>query len=551
MKGKIISILLIFAALFLTHCANMVAPTGGPKDTTPPKVTEAVPANHSTNFDGRKLAITFDEYVTLNNASQQVLFSPPLNEKPDIKLHNKTLVIKFKEALLPNTTYTIHFGEAVKDLHEGNTFKDYIYSFSTGEVLDTLNLSGTVLDAETRKATADLFVALYDGGCDSLYYQPTRRAPDYITKTDKDGKFQFHGLPNRQFLIFALNDMNSNLYYDLPNETVSFLGTLIVPSDSLNYTLYSFTEVDSTQMLLEKKLIEDGLLRFVFRHPARQLTVEPAGALADSFQLVEVWSKEHDTLCWYFTPGVMDSLRVEINSEDTLINSSDLFDLHFKGGTKPRNERAARAAKTIKVSNNLKNNLLMPGEDFILRFPEPIVDIRMHDTSTLIVNSDTLYNAMTFEQVDEFGKEFRLTTPIEDTMNYVLNMTDSVFYTVRNRTHDAFSVKFQRASDQDLGNIMITVCPPEGLQVVVQLLDNKGKELESRMIDTVAKVEFLQLIPEKYQLRAIFDEDRNGKWSTGNFHKRFLPETVADYKDVLEVKKGWDIDLDDPWILKK
>ena len=148
-------------------------------------------------------------------------------------------------------------GNAVKDFHEGNLFKDYLYSFSTGEVLDTMRVSGKVLDAESKKPVNEIMVGLY--GCritnatklDSLFERPLRMAPDFITKTDKEGRFTLCGLPDQEFLVFALNDMNTNLYYDMPNETVAYLDSLVPPCDSL--TLYAFTEVDTTQMLLEKK----------------------------------------------------------------------------------------------------------------------------------------------------------------------------------------------------------------------------------------------------------------------------------------------------------
>ena len=125
MKRKNLNILPFLMALLLTRCANQVAPTGGPRDVTPPRVVEAQPANHDVGFEGSTIEITFDEYITLNNAAQQVLFSPPLDVKPDIRLRNKTVVIKLKSDLRPNTTYTVDFGEAVKDFHEGNLFKDY------------------------------------------------------------------------------------------------------------------------------------------------------------------------------------------------------------------------------------------------------------------------------------------------------------------------------------------------------------------------------------------------------------------------------------------
>lgn len=540
MKGKIKYILLFLTPLLLAQCANVVAPTGGAKDVTPPKVVAAKPENHSTSFDGRKIQLTFDEFVTLNNASQEVLVSPPLTAKPDIKLSGKTVSIKFKEDLKPNTTYTILFGEAVKDLHEGNLFKDYHYSFSTGDVIDTLSLAGKVLNADDKKPVAEIFVSLYAATDslntlpDSLFIQPLRRIPEFIAKTNKEGDFRFYGLPNKPFLVFAVEDMNANRYYDLPNEKVAFLDTLVAPTDSMNLILYAFTEIDTTQMLLESKLVEEGMLRFVFRRPAENISITTPDSLPEAFRKVEVWSREHDTLCWYFTPEVRDSLRVDIHSEnDTLINSTIHFGLHYKGA-KPRDERTARI---LKISNNLKNNLLMPGEDLLLRFSEPIV---------------AFHDSLRFEQTDAYGMEYRIDTVVADTINYDLKIADSVFYSVRGRTNQAFNLKFKRAKEADLGNIIIKVCPPAGQQVVVQLLNGKGGVLDQQMAapvagDSVSVVAFRQLLPGKYKLQAIIDVDCNGKWSTGNFHRRHLPEAIVPYKDELDLKAGWDIAPDDLW----
>ena len=127
LKYPLLCLGMLLTAFLAQRCANAVAPTGGPQDTTPPVVVEAVPENRNINFTGKKIEITFDEYITLENANQNVMISPPLKEKLDIKLKNKTVVVKFKENLVPNTTYTINFGAAIKDLHEGNPFKDYVY----------------------------------------------------------------------------------------------------------------------------------------------------------------------------------------------------------------------------------------------------------------------------------------------------------------------------------------------------------------------------------------------------------------------------------------
>ena len=218
LKHIVLWLLALFVAMLLQRCANAVAPTGGPKDTTPPVVVESVPENRSTAFSGQKIEIRFDEYVSLENANQNVLFSPPLATKPDIKLKGKTLVIRFKESLQPNTTYTIHFGEAIKDLHEGNVFKNFVYSFSTGHHIDTLSIAGVVLNANDKQPVEKAYVGLYAADRDHLDSLPMTTAPNYITKTDKEGRFRLEGLANKDYLVFALKDVNANLFFDLPNQ---------------------------------------------------------------------------------------------------------------------------------------------------------------------------------------------------------------------------------------------------------------------------------------------------------------------------------------------
>lgn len=589
LKHILITACLLLMAFFAQQCANAVAPTGGPKDNTPPRVVEAVPVNQSINFSGKKIEITFDEYITLENANQNVLISPPLSEKPDIKLKNKTVVVKFKENLAPNTTYTINFGSAIKDLHEGNLFKDYVYSFSTGDHIDTLAIAGKVLDAADKKPVENAYVGLYAGDRDNLDSLPMTVAPNYITKTDKEGNFRLAGLADKKYLVFAIKDVNSNLYFDQPNEEVAFLDTLVQASclqkpvppaidtmandsltmqvdtlarvkdsivfetetttmydqNALNLTLYMFTEVDSTQVLLEKKLIEEGLLRFVFRHPAQEAAIMTPEMLPDSFNLVTRHSVAYDTVWWYFTPNVKDSLWVQVKY-DTLINDSTRYSLKFKD-KKIRNKKP----ETLKVRNNLKGrDGLIPGEDLILTFSEPIVRYAMRDSSVFQCDTLIYYDTLAFEQVDDQGLKYRLTNPISTDYRYGFEVPDSVFFGIRGRTNERIKADFHVLNDDEYGNIYITVVPPKGMkQVVVQLTDESGNVLKEQLVSQKEEVMFDFLMPAKYKLRAILDADGNGKWSTGNYHRHTLPETVIEYKDALDLKAGWDIDLADPWEL--
>ena len=605
-KYLVFCLALLLTAFLAQRCANAVAPTGGPKDDKPPVVVEAVPENHSINFNGKKIEITFDEYITLENANQNVLISPPLSEKPDIKLKNKTVVIKFKEDLAPNTTYTINFGASIKDLHEGNPFKDYVYSFSTGDHIDTLAIAGKVLNASDKKPVDGVYVSLYAADRDNLDSLPMTTIPDYLTKTDKEGKFSLNGLADKKYLVFALKDANANLYFDLPNEEVAFLDTLVAASllkmpkpptvdsiapdstlllndsiqpikmdsvisdslsvtkttdtlaidtaknlynqNALNLTLYMFTEVDSTQVLLEKKLVEEGLLRFVFRHPAKDAVVMTHEMLPDTFNLVTLHSPDYDTVWWYFTPNVKDSLWVQVKY-DTVINDSSRYSLKFKeaGG----NRRRKSEHKKLNVSNNLiGRGSLIPGQDLILKFSEPIIEYQMHDSAIFKCDTSVYYGKLAFEPVDEQGTKYRLTTPFSADSSYSFEIPDSVFFGIRGRTNEPIKADFHVLKDDEYGNIYITVVPPKGMkQVIVQLTNENGKILKQEIITKKEEVMFEYLMPAKYKLRAILDADGNGKWSTGNYHWHRLPETVIDYKDPLEIKAGWDIDLDEPWEL--
>ena len=596
LKYLLFCLAMLLTAFLAQRCANAVAPTGGPKDSTPPIVVQAMPENHSVNFIGKKIEITFDEYITLENANQNVMISPPMTEKPDIKLKNKTVVIKFKEPLAANTTYSISFGSAIKDLHEGNLFKDYIYSFSTGDHIDTLAIAGKVLNAEDKKPVEDVYVSLYASDRENLDSLPLTTAPNYITKTDKEGHFRLAGLANKKYLVFAIKDVNSNLFFDLPNEEVAFLDTLVQASclqmplppvmdstamdslaiqmdtlaldtlanlsdtipkktksttmydqNALNLTLYMFTEVDSTQVLLEKKLIEEGLLRFVFRHPAKDAVAMTPEILPDTFNLVTKRSAESDTIWWYFTPNVKDSLWVHIK-HDTLINDSSRYSLKFKD----KNARNKRP-ETLKVTNNtIIKGALGPDEDFILKFSEPVIEYRANDSIQLKRDTLVSYGRLVFESADEYGMQYRLVMPIANDTNYHIEIPDSVFFGIRGRTNAAYKADFHRLKDDEYGNIYITVVPPKGMkQVVVQLTNENGKVLKQQAITKRQEVMFEHLPPAKYKLQALLDADGNGKWSTGNFHRRTLPETIIEYNDALDLRAGWDIDLDDPWELPK
>ncbi len=550
--------------LSFLRCANVVSPTGGDKDTVPPIVLHSTPQNQSTKFSEKEIHITFDEYVTLNNPNKNILISPPLDKNPEYKLSAKSLIIKFKEPLKPETTYSMNFGEAIKDLHEGNVFKDYSFVFSTGENIDTLTLEGKVLQAIDHKPSADFFVMLYANDNDTVKLDslPYLSKPYYITKTDKDGNFKFSGLKDDSYLLFALKDGNSNLKFDLPNEDIAFIDSLVCPIDNFQfpinndsivedtittYTLYSFLEEDSVQRLLKKEVPEEGVLRFVFRYPAKDVKIEILEELPDSFAVYPTHSMNYDTITWYFTPN-KDSLSLAINY-DTLINDTSAMSLKVRKTTNKRNKKDEEAkVKYLNVATNVSGGKLAPEQNLILSFKEPVTDVMLRDTSWYITGKDTIINDLHFEKVDTFGLKYKLDKTFEPEKSYKIIIPDSVFYSFKGLTNDTTEIMFKVPALSQYGNIFVTVEKPDDVaQVIVELLDERDKLVRRQIITKTSKVDFKYLSPKKYKLKAILDRDGNGRWSPGDFAKKQLPEAIYFHKDVFDVKANWDIDLEEVW----
>ena len=556
--------------LSFVRCANVVSPSGGPKDKIPPVVLQSIPENQSTQFSANEIHITFDEYVTLNNPNNNILISPPLEKNPDYKLSGKSLIIKFKEPLRSETTYSINFGEAIKDLHEGNIFKDYYFVFSTGEVIDTLTLNGKLLQAVDYKPSADFFVMLYadDNDTISIDSLPYFVKPYYVTKSDKEGNFNFSGLKENDYLVFALKDENSNMRFDMPNESIAFLDTLVNPiyksqitihNDSLvndsvrqdikktgPLVLYSFLEEDTVQKLLKKEVPEKGLLRFVFNRPAHDVKIEVLETLPDSFAIYPTYSVNHDSILWYFTPN-KDSLFLTINY-DTLINDTTILSLKPRADSKKSKKEAD--TKTLNISSNIKANKLSPEQDLILSFKEPVTDVKMRDTSWYIVGRDTVINDLHFEKIDFFGLKYKLDKVFEPEKSYKIIIPDSVFYSFKGMTNDTTEFSFKVPALSEYGNIYINVEIPEGVpQLIVELVDDKDKLVERQIITSATKVSFRYLSPKKYKIKAIIDSDADGRWSPGDFGKKQLPEPIYYHKDEFDVKANWDFDLEEVWRL--
>ena len=218
---------LLAVIITLSGCGQRGAPSGGVKDSIPPRVIKSIPDSCGVNFKGKKISWKFDEYVTLSGLNQELLISPPVKTQPTFKLIGKKLTLTFDTLLNPNTTYSVFLGKGVKDLNEGNPLENNLLVFSTGEILDSLFIHGEIYDAESMEDISEGMVHLYKEISDSV---PVKKIPSYFAKVEH-GHFHFTNLAEGTYKLFYLKDNNSNFLYDLPNESIAFSNSLIQVSD--------------------------------------------------------------------------------------------------------------------------------------------------------------------------------------------------------------------------------------------------------------------------------------------------------------------------------
>jgi hypothetical protein len=214
-------------AMLLYGCANVVSPTGGPPDEDPPVVVRSEPPNYSSNFSGGEVRIYFDEFVDLRNVRQQLMISPPLEQVPDFRVRGRSIVFDTGVDLRENTTYSIFLGDAIIDITESNAIPNFSFVFSTGDTVDSLSVRGKVLDAFTLEPVKDAFVMMYDRIIDSI---PYLERPVYVAKTGEEGQFSIRNMREGEYLMFGLVDNNANYLYDLPEEKIAFIDSLVRPT---------------------------------------------------------------------------------------------------------------------------------------------------------------------------------------------------------------------------------------------------------------------------------------------------------------------------------
>ena len=594
---------IMVVALCIYACANRGYPEGGPKDETPPQVVEEVPLSYTTNFKAKRVNIYFDEFVQLNDINNKFIFSPPVKKDPKVSLKGKYVQVAIPDSLRENTTYSLDFADAIVDNNESNPLGFYRYVFSTGERIDTLELGGTVVNAESYEPVLGVLVALYEKSGDSI---PLKELPDYIARTDSSGNFRLTNLREGHYRVMAIEDANRDKMYTPESEMFAWMDTTVFPivepatrvdtfhviekiveadtilRDSIvrtdylaygpsNLYLRLFLERLTQLYMVEDDRKEREQLNFIFSIPGENgLEVTLWDTLATEPLPQDWYFKEHsagnDTLTLWIKDSTVykkDTLNVILSymrsdSTGQWERYSDTARYTFrakekKEGKSKKKDEDAPKVEFLEIKSNISGDLDL-GARLYLEFSRPINKSTL-DSIRVLEKVDTVYQLIPFQVVED---SLRVRRVFVDAAwkaggEYQLQIDSATIYDIYGRFNDKLEKKFKVRTEEYYGKIMVNVrgvdCP-----TIVQLYkaengkSENGKRtynvVQSKVVEQDGEVVF-PLLPEgKYCVRAILDRNGNGVWDTGLYLKHRQPEEIVYLRGEIAVKQNFDVEQD-------
>ena len=514
-------------ALILFSCAQIVPLSGGEKDIHPPKEIESLPQNGSINFSEKTIVIEFDEYIKLTNVTSQLIVSPLMDTPPEVQIKGKKLVIKLESELTPNTTYSINFGNAITDITEDNVFPNYKYVFSTGTYIDSLSYSGIVVNSFDLEKKENIYVLLYDQFEDSV---PLIEMPRYVALTDKDGQFSITNIANGTYKLFAINDINGNYLFDLPNEAIGFKSELITLDSSSTENIISLFEEEGGLQYVEKAENKKyGKIDIILNQPTQNLTVTPLNIFFKQKWYYEERSQHGDSLIlWLTTTEGFEDLEILLKDG---ADFSDTAEVNIV----PREEFKDTS---LQIATNV-SGIFDLNQDVLITTKRPVKKTNTANITLFEDSNKVLYN---WVEVQNPLRKFTIEYPFKENSNYQLLFLPEAFTDILGLKNDTVKIDFQTKSESDYGILNLDIKPNFSDNYILQLF--KGKKLvQERFLKDAEKINFKYLLPGDYSFKLIIDANNNNKWNSGNYLGGIQPEKVIYYEKEIKIKANWDNDI--------
>ncbi len=583
-------------ALAMAGCARMGQPDGGWYDDDPPKVIGCTPADQATNVTAKKITILFDEYIKLTDATNKVTVSPPQLEVPDIKATGKKIVVELQDSLIANTTYTIDFSDAISDNNENNPMGSYTYSFSTGERIDTFEVSGYVLDASNLEPIKGISVGLYSDLADSAFQtKPMLR----ISRTDGSGHFVIKGVAPGTYRAYALQDADGDFRFSQKSEMIGFNNQTFEPGskpdvrtdtiwrDSLHIdgliqvpythflpddiTLLAFTHVQTDRFLIKTERAEPNKFSMFFTYGHPELPVIK-GLNFDSNEafLVETNEKQ-DTIHYWLRDTMLinqDTLRMQItyqmsDSTGMLVSQTDTIEALAKTPYEKRLKAKAKEWEQWKKDIEKKKkrgidvDTIWHEKPLEVKFDVPSSmdpDKRVHvEMPTPLLRCDTaaihlysMIDSVWYESscsmvpIPNQMRQYELLADWRPGIEYSLEVDSAAFEDIYGKVSKAYKQGIKVKTEDEYGTLKLNISGVEDSAMVVQLLNGTDKVVkQTRVKNHVAEFRFVK--PEKYYVSAFIDENGNGIWDTGSYAENRQAEAVYYYPREIECKAKWDV----------
>lgn len=597
-------ILIAALSLLMVACARMGQPDGGWFDDDPPRIIGSNPADQAVGVNSKRITIQFDEYIKLEDATQNVIVSPPQLEMPEIKATGKKIVVDLKDSLKANTTYTIDFSDAISDNNENNPLGNYTFTFSTGERIDTFEVAGTVLDASNLEPIKGIQVGLYADLADSAFRtKPLLR----VARTDGRGRFVIKGVAPGEYRVYALQDADGNYMFNQKSEMVAFSHTTYKPSagpdirqdtiwrDSLRidnilrvpYThfypddiiLLAFQEVQTDRYLLkqpERKDADRFTLYFSYGNP--QLPEIRGFNFDEKDAFVLEASEKKDTLTYWLRDTALvnqDTLSMQLSylmtdSTGVLVTQIDTVDVIAKTSYAKRQKDLKKQVESWeKEQAKLKKqgepyDSIMPREPLKVQYnvpgtmaPDSRPTINMPaplarcDTASihLYTKVDTLWYRVPVDvqRRDSLLRTYDVLAEWTAGSEYSLEVDSAAFEDIYGNVSKPFKQGIKISTLDEFSTIVLQLAGVTDTTYVVELLDQSEKTIKQVRTEANGDAVFFYVKPGGYYARAFRDRNGNGVWDTGNYDANLQPEEVYYFPGRIDCKEKWDITR--PWNL--
>lgn len=596
--SKAIAMVTILLAAY--SCASIGRPDGGPYDETPPRFVKSSPEPWALNTKKKKISIEFDEFIVLEKANEKVVVSPPQGQMPEIKASGKHIIVNLLDTLKPSTTYTIDFSDAIVDNNEANPLGDFTFSFSTGSSIDTMEVSGTLLNAADLEPIKGMLVGLQPNLADSAF---TTLPLERVARTDSRGHFIIKGVAPGKYHIFGLSDADANFYFSQKSEAIAFSDSIIVPHmerrmrqdtawiDTLTYDsivereythflpddiiLRAFSEPFAVQYLKKYERLTPEKISLYFAAKADSLPTLKGLNFDEKDAFVIESSQGHDTLHYWIKDSLLyqqDTLAVQLDylytdTLNQLVPRTDTLQLVPK--RYPKKEREAELAKEAEKRKKRRKytkeepeeevvptefltvKTQVPGQmnvyDYIsLTFPEPVVSF---DTTAIHINQkvDSLWKEIPFEfeQDSLLHRKYNIYCNWTPTESYEMVIDSTAVHGLYGLFTDKIIKKFKVRSLDEYGTLFFNITGADSC-AFVELLNKQDKVVRKRSVVN-GRADFYFLSPGIYGARLVNDRNNNGKWDTGDYATQTEPEEVFYYPQLLEIRvlmeflQDWDI----------